>query len=277
MSRHRQKFRNHVSTGGPPVTSPKVHQISGESDKDFANRLTPKVRVSCYLTSDSVVWRTYRTKAVAIFHLKLIAREPPGYKLANFEVNIAFQQSRPASTTTEEESPVRLLQQSPSPSTLPVYIEGRPWSETQARGTTVDPELQVMGSGGHVGSYHRTTEKSVSYKWQFTSVPVPNENNDPTGATWTWRSNKINPQVENRGILYGAVTLRCPGEDLIFNCHVTGRLCQGSRWWWFGDEKSEPAHWRIDTPKSATADIEDKIRGLKVKIDQLNTAAVTSK
>jgi hypothetical protein len=220
-------------------------------------------------------------------HLQFRAVEPPGYKLRDFELDIQFAQGpnpslpgiHPSDTTAEDQdlqSPAVWLLQSPSPSPLPEYIEGRPWSETQSRGITVEPSGQIGVGGGSLGSFSRTTEKSIFYKWQFRSYPISDEHNHLTTAKWIWESNKNNPQVEDRGTLHGAVVLRSAGTDLLLQCNVEGRLCKGPWWRRFRTGKAEPALWwaKLGTP---TFNFDEHVKNLQAKVNEMNMVAPVRK
>lgn len=263
MSAYPQKYRDrHRSRGSSPAST---RELDARAPTDLANRLTPKVKVSCILSPEGITWGSYKNDQVAIVRLQLRANEPPGYKLKYFQLSIAFTPKYRGTDSAPNLRPSVWLLQDPNPSPLPEYIEGRPWSETQSRGYTVEPSVQAGVGGGSLGSYQRTTERSVFHKWQFRSYPDSDENNYPTTATWIWESNKANPQVEDRGVLHAAVAVHHGGEDLDLECRVEGKLSRGSNWFGFGTEKSQPARWSRKSEPS-TFDVADALQNLKLNI-----------
>lgn len=141
----------------------------------------------------------------------------------------------------------------------------------QNHGVVVDPAVDA-GVGGRLGTFSRTTEKSVSYKWQFRSYPDRDENHHLTTATWIWSANKINPQVEDRGVLHAAVALRHAGTELSLQCNVKGKLCEGHWIGKFGTKKSEPAIW-CQQPGPSITDVKTHLDGLTTKLNALNMVA----
>ncbi|KAL4986713.1 hypothetical protein BDW68DRAFT_162647 [Aspergillus falconensis] len=168
MSRYSQRYGASTSgmrtPGAPRVLDAKV-------PTDLANKLTSKVRVSCILAPDGIIWNRYKDGNVVIMRFHLRAIEPPGYKMRNFELDISFAPASqassplvPAGTSTDTThsglcSPSVWLLQEPFRSPLPEYIEGRPWSETQSRGFTVEPSAQVGAGGGSFGSFFPNNRK----------------------------------------------------------------------------------------------------------------------
>jgi hypothetical protein len=136
--------------------------------------------------------------------------------------------------------------------------------------------VQAGAGGGSLGSFFRTTERSITYKWQFRSYPVSDEHNHPTTATWIWESNKNNPQVEDRGTLHGGLALCTAGKDLRLECRVEGKLCKGDWWSRFGTPKAEPGLWWRELG-SPTTNIEDHVNSIEEKIKQMNMAAAARK
>lgn len=310
MSRYPQSYQDHAARKDALGSA---RTLDSKLPTDLANRMTQKVNVSCMLAPEAIIWGKYGDDPTAIMHLKLRSTEPPGYKLRYFKVDLRFaaaaaptnasalpsvvspapsasshsptpsiHSTQPASASASTSALVSLpqsrvwLPQTPSPSPLPEYIEGRPWSETQNRGVTVDPSVNTGAGGGRLGSFFRTTEKSVFFKWQFRSYPDPDENNHPTTATWIWEANKINPQVENRGVLHAAVVLCHSGTELSLECNVKGKLCQGHLFSKFGTKKSKPALWRRE-PGPSTDDVKAHLDELKTKLNTLNMVAPARK
>jgi hypothetical protein len=274
MSRYPENYGNHTTKASAPGPA---RRLGTRVPVDLANELTPKVKVSCTLAPEGIIWGRYRNENVAVMHLQLRAIEPPGYKLRHFQLDIRFTSSLPPHSTVgagsqEQDVPPVWLLQSPSPSPVPEYIEGRPWMENRSQGLTVEPSVQTGAGGGSLGSFYRTTERSITYKWQFRSYPVSDEHNIPTTATWIWESNKNNPQVEDRGTLYGGLALCSTGRDLRLECKVKGKLCKGDWWSRFGTPEAEPGLWwrELGAP---TTDIEDHVNSLKEKMKIMNIAA----
>lgn len=270
MSRYPRYYG--ASTTGALTPEP-ARKLNTRAPTDLANDLTPKVKVSCILAPEGIIWGNYRNEHVAVMHLQLRAIEPPGYKLRHFQLDIRFASSSSADMGAQEQDvPSVWLLQSPSPSPMPEYIEGRPWTESQSQGFKFEPSVQAGAGGGSLGSFFRTTERSITYKWQFRSYPVPDENNYPTTATWIWESNKNNPQVEDRGTLHGGLALCSTGNDLKMECKVEGKLCKGDWWSRFGMPKAEPGLWYRELGPPTT-NIEDHVNKLEAKMREMNIAA----
>ncbi|KAL4747466.1 hypothetical protein BDW72DRAFT_196679 [Aspergillus terricola var. indicus] len=166
------------------------------------------------------------------------------------------------------------LKETPYQNPLPEYVEGLPSSETQSRGFAVEPSAQAGAGGGSLGSVFRTTERLVNRKWTFRRYPISNEHGHPTAAKWIWEANKSNPQVEGRGALHGAAVLQSAGtDDLVLQCRVDGKLCNG--WWWkkFKARDSEPALWlaKLGSPSDT---FEDLFNSLEKKIKGMNTVGL---
>lgn len=275
MSRYPRNYG--ASTTEAPKPEP-ARELKGEAPINLVNGLTPKVKVTCYLTSEGIIWGKYRNQHVAVMHLQLRANEPAGYKLRHFQLDIRFVSSSTADIRVQEQDlPSVWLLQSPSPSPMPAYIEGRPWTEKKSQGHKFEPSVQAGAGGGSLGNIFRTTERSIEYKWKFRSYPDPNEKNYPTTATWIWESNKLNPEVEDRGTLYGGLALCSKVNDLKMECRVEGKLCKGDYWWSrFGMQKAEPGLWykKLGPP---TIDVEDDVNKLEAKMKTMNIAAPARK
>lgn len=264
------RYPRNYGTTGAPAPGP-ARKLDTRAPTDLANDLTPKVKVSCILAPEGIIWGNYKNENVAVMHLQLRAIEPPGYKLRYFQLDIRFASSGSADMGAQEQDlPSAWLLQSPSPSPMPEYIEGRPWTENQSQGFTFDPSLQAGAGGGSLGSFFRTTERSITYKWQFRSYPV-SEHNHPTTATWIWESNKLNPQVEDRGTLYGGLVLCSKGKNLQLECKVEGKLCKGDWWSRFGTPKAGPGLWYRELGPPTT-NIEDHVNKLEAKMKRMNLA-----
>ncbi|KAJ0413312.1 hypothetical protein BJY00DRAFT_63680 [Aspergillus carlsbadensis] len=279
MSRYPQRYgafsRGVLAPGAPRTLDPMA-------PADLANQLRHKVRVSCILAPDGIIWNRYKNKTVVIIRFQLRPIEPPGYKMRSFELDISFAPVSHANSSSvsggtsadtansESSYPSVWLLQNPFPNPLPEYIEGRPWSETHSQGFTVEPSVQVGAGGGNLGSLFRTTEKSIIHKWQFRSYAIADEHNRPTTAKWVWESNKSNRQVESRGALHAAVALHSSRTDgLLLQCKVEGRLCNG--WWWerFRTKRSEPAIWLAELGPPSN-DFENHFKNLEARIKKMN-------
>jgi len=271
MSRYIQRFKAR-NASQQRLALPRVLDDDGMS-RDLASALTEHVRVTCSLTSDGITWGKYHQRDAAVMHLLFRTLEPTGYKLKYFKLNLKFAFApgvAPANAAVcllQEDQPVPLT------GVAPVYIEGRPRTEARSTGISVDPEVEAAGGGGRLGSWFRTKEKSLSYRWMFRgSARSDSESHIMTNAEWLWESNPLNPQIEDRGNLYGGVAFRHDGQRLILKCEVEGRLCQ-PKWLRFGTSRAEPTFWE-KSPQVLEQDITDKVRNLETVMLCRNRAAV---
>lgn len=275
MSRYKQRHENsHASR--QPLAPPRILADDGTS-RDLANALTKHVKVTCSLTPDGITWGKYGQYDAAVMHLLFKAVEPPGYKLKYFKLDLKF---APVPGVTPADTVVCLLQEDqPVPLTgvAPQYIEGRPWTEARSSGGSIEPEIQAGGGGGRLGSLFRTKEKSILYRWMFRSHALPDkESNIMTNAGWIWESNPINPQIEDRGYLYGGVAFRHCSQPLMLKCKVKGTLCQGPIWLRFKTLRAEPGIW-TKTPSPSIHDIANHVKELESAMLARNKVAVSRK
>ena len=278
MSRYTDKHKD-LREDQKIAIAPRAREMVGPS-YDLAAPLieSANVRVTCSLASDGIIWGRYKEDDAAVMHLLFNAFEPEGYRLKHFQLDLGLGTTEASDGSIPQVYVLHESQPEQLPGVAPRYIEGRPLTVQQGRGFTVGPKLEAGFGGGELGSWSRTSEKSVAYRWIFQGKAVSDSKTGVmTKASWSWEANKVNPQVDDIGDLHGGLALRHGGAPLRLVCDVEGKLSRGYRRFCFGRSlKAKQKVW--ERPAELSSDcIEDYVKNLGSLMIDRNTRPVARK
>ncbi|KAK5072298.1 hypothetical protein LTR70_010336 [Exophiala xenobiotica] len=240
--------------------------------RDLAQAEVGRTKVNCWLEGRGRRWGIYEGQLAAIFEFKIAAQEPSGSKLDNFELALTF--SAPGRGEQTPLPPgfaaqgvgVYLI-----PMPAPALVLGWPTARQVAREGAFNPAMEFPGGGGaSVGTLTGSSERTVERCWTFRSGLRGNAYGIPVTATWTWVANPDNPQIEDRGVLYGGLALQHDGHPFQATCQVTAKRGKLGDIRYAGTSQSMP--WTI-VPDLSLEELATSIDQLEEKMTRLNQGA----
>lgn len=282
LSRYWRSYKD-KQTSSQQVTTNVIREVRlgpGAPPRAVARQSFGSATITCCIQGAHSKWGKHEQQDAAVLYFMIDASQPPDFKLQHFELRLEFSTTATNTSQFVQRSsgtePYLYLIAKPSPD----WVGGIPTTRRRAETVNLQPSTEAVGVAGTVGGYTRNEERETQSSWNFRSNWDANQQGVYNVASWKWVANANNPQVEDRGALYGALALRSPTQPFYLSSEVQGRLTRESGLHIFKltprTESEQPCIAQL-TPTDSDEDLGAEITQLEEEIVKLNVKPAASK